>query len=120
MSKSTHALSIAMRDWRRVRPIDRITASSWRRRRTVVTSAWATVADASNAKNSLLEVKSEIEKLKAEKDRMLAQMASAQARVKIQNQLEGLSVDFAYQVPDQETVQAVFDALLRFRDGPGR
>jgi phage shock protein A len=49
--------------------------------------------DASNAKNSLLEVKSEIEKLKAEKDRMLAQMASAQARVKIQNQLEGLSVD---------------------------
>jgi phage shock protein A len=49
--------------------------------------------DASTAKNSLLEVKSEIEKLKAEKDRMLAQMASAQARVKIQNQLEGLSVD---------------------------
>jgi len=49
--------------------------------------------DATNAKNSLLEVKSEIEKLKAEKDRMLAQMASAQARVKIQNQLEGLSVD---------------------------
>jgi phage shock protein A len=49
--------------------------------------------DASNAKDSLLQVKSEIEKLKAEKDRMLAQMASAQARVKIQNQLEGLSVD---------------------------
>ncbi len=49
--------------------------------------------DASTAKDSLMQVKSEIEKLKAEKDRMLAQMASAQARVKIQNQLEGLSVD---------------------------
>ena len=31
--------------------------------------------------------------LKAEKDRMLAKMASAQARVRIQDQLEGLSVD---------------------------
>jgi phage shock protein A len=38
-------------------------------------------------------VKSEIQKLKDEKDRMLAQMQSAQARLKIQNQLEGLSVD---------------------------
>lgn len=50
-------------------------------------------ADADEAKNSLLQVKSEIQKLKEEKDRMLAQMASADARVKIQNQLEGLSVD---------------------------
>jgi len=49
--------------------------------------------DATTAKDSLMQVKGEIEKLKAEKDRMLAQMASAQARVKIQNQLEGLSVD---------------------------
>ncbi|OQA34331.1 MAG: Chromosome partition protein Smc [Betaproteobacteria bacterium ADurb.Bin341] len=49
--------------------------------------------DAEEAKDSLLQVKNEIEKLKAEKDRMLAQMQSAQARVKIQNQLEGLSVD---------------------------
>lgn len=49
--------------------------------------------DAEDAKDSLLQVKSEIEKLKAEKDRMLAQMQSAQARIKIQNQLEGLSVD---------------------------
>jgi phage shock protein A len=49
--------------------------------------------DASTAKDSLMQVKGEIEKLKAEKDRMLAQMASAQARVKIQNQLDGLSVD---------------------------
>ena len=49
--------------------------------------------DGEEAKDSLLQVKGEIEKLKAEKDRMLAQMLSAQARVKIQNQLEGLSVD---------------------------
>ncbi|MBI3726983.1 MAG: PspA/IM30 family protein [Burkholderiales bacterium] len=49
--------------------------------------------DADDAKDSLLQVKGEIDKLKAEKDRMLAQMHSAQARVSIQNQLEGLSVD---------------------------
>lgn len=49
--------------------------------------------DAQEAKDSLLGVKSEIQKLKGEKDRMLAQMQSAQARLKIQNQLEGLSVD---------------------------
>jgi phage shock protein A len=49
--------------------------------------------DAQEAKDSLLGVKSEIQKLKDEKDRMLAQMQSAQARLKIQNQLEGLSVD---------------------------
>jgi phage shock protein A len=50
-------------------------------------------ADADNAKDSLLQVKSEIDKLKAEKERMLAQMHSAQARIKIQGQLDGLSVD---------------------------
>ncbi len=50
-------------------------------------------ADADGAKDSLMQVKSEIEKLKAEKDRMLAQMHSAQARLKIQGQLDGLSVD---------------------------
>ena len=49
--------------------------------------------DADNAKDSLMQVKSEIVKLKAEKDRMLAQMHSAQARLKIQGQLDGLSVD---------------------------
>ncbi len=49
--------------------------------------------DAEDAKSSLLQVKGEIEKLKAEKDRMLAQMQSAQARIKINDQLEGLSVD---------------------------
>lgn len=49
--------------------------------------------DADNAKDSLMQVKTEIDKLKAEKDRMLAQMHSAQARIKIQGQLDGLSVD---------------------------
>lgn len=49
--------------------------------------------DADTAKDSLMQVKSEIDKLKAEKDRMLAQMHSAQARIKIQGQLDGLSVD---------------------------
>ncbi len=49
--------------------------------------------DAGSAKDSLIQVKAEIGKLKAEKDRMLAQMHSASARIKIQDQLEGLSVD---------------------------
>lgn len=51
------------------------------------------VSDADNAKDSLMQVKSEIEKLKAEKDTMLARMQSAQARIQIQGQLDGLSVD---------------------------
>jgi phage shock protein A len=49
--------------------------------------------DADDAKASLMSVKAEIGKLKAEKDRMLAKLESAQARLKIQDQLEGLSVD---------------------------
>lgn len=49
--------------------------------------------DVGTAKTALTEVKGEISKLKAEKDRMLAKMQSAQARVRIQDQLEGLSVD---------------------------
>ena len=49
-SVACHA--IAPRVWRRVNPIDRSTARSWRRRRTVVTSACATVAHASRAKNA--------------------------------------------------------------------
>ena len=38
-------------------------------------------------------VQSEIKKLQAERDTMLAKFQSAQARVKIQEQLDGLSVD---------------------------
>jgi phage shock protein A len=49
--------------------------------------------DADSAKQSLLSVQSEIRKLKDERDTMLARMQSAQARLRIQEQLEGLSVD---------------------------
>ena len=49
--------------------------------------------DAESAKNSLMSVQGEIKKLKAERDTMLARMQSAQARLKIQEQLDGLSVD---------------------------
>jgi phage shock protein A len=49
--------------------------------------------DAESAKTSILQVQSEIKKLKAERDVMLARMQSAQARLRIQDQLEGLSVD---------------------------
>ena len=49
--------------------------------------------DADGAKSSLLQVQSEIKKLKTEKDIMLARMASAQARIRIQEQLEGFSID---------------------------
>jgi phage shock protein A len=49
--------------------------------------------DAESAKSSLITVQSEIKKLKAERDSMLAKMQSAQARIKIQEQLDGLSVD---------------------------
>lgn len=49
--------------------------------------------DAESAKASLLQVQAEIKKLKAERDVMLARMQSAQARLKIQGQLDGLSVD---------------------------
>jgi phage shock protein A len=51
------------------------------------------VKDAEGAKSSLVQIQSEIKKLKAEKDAMLAKLQSAQARIRIQEQLEGLSVD---------------------------
>lgn len=63
-------------------------------------------ADAEDAKSALLNVKSEIGKLKDEKDRMLAKMQSAQARIKIQEQLEGLSVD-----ADVQALNAVRDHI---------
>jgi phage shock protein A len=49
--------------------------------------------DAASAKSSILNVQAEIKKLKAERDLMLARMQSAQARLRIQDQLEGLSLD---------------------------
>ncbi len=49
--------------------------------------------DAEEAKAALLEMKSEIDRLKAEKDRMIAKFQSAEARIKIQESLDGLSLD---------------------------
>ena len=49
--------------------------------------------DADSAKASLMQVQGEIKKLKAEKDTMMAKMASAEARLRIQEQLDGLSVE---------------------------
>jgi phage shock protein A len=49
--------------------------------------------DADSAKAALIQVQAEIKKLKSEKDSMLAKMESAKARVRIQEQLDGLSVD---------------------------
>jgi len=57
--------------------------------------------DAEDAKNALLAVKSEIDKLKSERDRMLAKMQSAQARIQIQSQLDGLSVEADVQALDK-------------------
>lgn len=57
-------------------------------------------ADAEDAKNSLLSVQAEIGKLKAERDRNLAKMQSAQARIQIQAQLDGLSVEADVQALD--------------------
>jgi phage shock protein A len=51
------------------------------------------VNDADSAKSSLMQVQSEIKKLQAEKDTMLAKMHSAEARLRVQEQLDGLSVD---------------------------
>jgi phage shock protein A len=49
--------------------------------------------DADSAKQALLGVQTQIRKLQAEKDSMIAKMQSAQARIKVQGQLDGLSVD---------------------------
>ena len=55
--------------------------------------AEAARSDADSAKSSLMSVQTEIKKLQAERETMLAKFQSAQARVKIQEQLDGLSVD---------------------------
>jgi phage shock protein A len=51
------------------------------------------VGDADSAKSSLLQVQSEIQKLKSEKDNMMAKMASAEARLRVQEQLDGVSIE---------------------------
>ncbi|HMJ51488.1 MAG TPA: PspA/IM30 family protein [Polyangiaceae bacterium] len=53
----------------------------------------AAIKDADSAKASLMQVQTEIKKLRSEKDAMLARLQSAQARIRIQEQLEGLSVE---------------------------
>lgn len=53
----------------------------------------AAIKDADTAKVSLMQVQTEIKKLRSEKDAMLARLQSAQARIRIQEQLEGLSVE---------------------------
>ena len=50
-------------------------------------------AQAEEAKSSLLQFQGEINKLKGEKDSMLAKRANAEARIKIQETLNGLSMD---------------------------
>ena len=57
------------------------------------TDAQTAQRDADGAKAALVGVQGDIRKLKAERDTMLARMQSAQARMRIQEQLEGLSVD---------------------------
>jgi phage shock protein A len=53
----------------------------------------AAIKDADAAKASLMQVQTEIKKLRSEKDAMLARLQSAKARIRIQEQLEGLSVE---------------------------
>ncbi len=48
---------------------------------------------AEEAKSGLLQFQAEIEKLKREKDQMLAKKANAEARIRIQDTLDGLSTD---------------------------
>jgi phage shock protein A len=57
------------------------------------TDAEVAQRDAEGAKAALIGVQGDIRKLKGERDTMLARMQSAQARMRIQEQLEGLSVD---------------------------
>jgi phage shock protein A len=83
--------------------------------------------DADSAKSSLMTVQGEIKKLKAEKDTQLAKMASAQARIRINEQLEGLSVDAEVKALDnvrehiKNTIaQANLGAELKSTDLDGR
>lgn len=48
---------------------------------------------AEDAKSGLLQFQSEIEKLKREKEKMIAKKANAEARIEIQETLDGLSTD---------------------------
>ncbi len=52
-----------------------------------------TAGEAEEAKNSLVAFQAEIDKLKKEKEAMLARKENAQARIKIQETLSGMSTD---------------------------
>lgn len=60
-----------------------------------------TAEDAERHKQDLLQFQGEIEKLKGERDRMLARHQSARARIAIQAQLTGLSVEADVKALDQ-------------------
>jgi len=66
------------------------------------------VADAEEAKSSLNTIKAEVYKLKDERDRTIAKMKSAEARIIVQKQLEGFSVDAELKALEgvRETVNA--------------
>lgn len=49
--------------------------------------------DADDVKSALLKIQAERQKLIAEKDRMVAKLQSAEARIKVQEQLDGLSME---------------------------
>ncbi|HYG69910.1 MAG TPA: PspA/IM30 family protein [Anaeromyxobacteraceae bacterium] len=53
----------------------------------------AAMREADSAKASLIQVQGEIRKLRGEKDAMLARLRSAEAKVRIQEQLEGFSIE---------------------------
>ncbi len=83
--------------------------------------------DADDAKSSLLSVAGEISKLKAEKDQMLAKMKSAEARIQVQEQLDGLSVDAEVKALDNVrehieglSAQAKLNAELKGQSLEGR
>lgn len=58
------------------------------------------IEDADEARESLVSFKGDIDKLRREKDQMLAQKASAEARIKVQETLSGLSTDADIQALD--------------------
>ena len=78
--------------------------------------------DADSAKTSLLQVQAEIKKLKAERDVMLARMQSAQARLQIQGQLDGLSVDAEVKALDnvRDFVHGWFDGIEMIKTDPAQ
>jgi len=67
----------------------------------LVTESEAAGAEADDAKSSLLTIQADINKLKVERDRMLAQFKSAKARMAIQEQMDGLSVDATVEALDK-------------------